>query len=68
MLDLVQRADFRKVLKRKDVQLAIAWQQDYFFKHYRSNRLREQKQDRLEQQAEQEAAAHAMDESCAALS
>jgi hypothetical protein len=46
MLEQVQKPDFRKALIRKDVQIAIAWQQDYFFRHFRKNRLKQQAQAR----------------------
>lgn len=42
MLRQVQKPEFRKALKRRDIQIAIAWQQDYFFRHFRTNRLRDQ--------------------------
>ena len=45
MLQQVQKPEFRKALKRRDVQIAIAWQQDYFFRHFRTNRLRAQAED-----------------------
>jgi hypothetical protein len=42
MLDLVQKPAFQKAIARKDLKIAVAWQQDYFYRHYRANRLRQQ--------------------------
>jgi hypothetical protein len=61
MLEQVQKPEFRKALKRKDVQIAIAWQQDYFYRHFRKNRLKQQAQVR-QQLAGELQAEDAMDE------
>ena len=40
MLELVQQPAFQKALARRDLQVAVAWQQHYFFVHGRNNRMR----------------------------
>lgn len=42
LLELAQKPAFQRAIARKDLQIAVAWQQDYFFRHYRANRMREQ--------------------------
>lgn len=51
MLELLQQPEFRKVLVRKDMQNAIAWQQHYFHTHFRKNRVREALQASLSAQS-----------------
>ena len=64
MLQQVQKAEFRKALKRRDIQISIAWQQDFFFRHFRANRLKAQAADAQRAAAGPDAAgAAAMDES-----